>query len=561
MLIQEVFLISRLGPIGHLTDLPVRCGIKNEGEKKMETTLTITVLETSDIHGNIYPLHYAANEHTDVGLGKIASLVKKEREQNKHVLVIDNGDLIQGTPLTYHYAKYQSDQPNPMVKLLNVMQYDAAVFGNHEFNYGQELLNRAISDSHFPWLSANILDEKTNTPFYGQPYLIKELPEGVRIGVLGLTTPYIPNWEKPEHIVGLKFEDAVASAKKWVRFLREQEKADVVIVSYHGGFERDLDTGEPTERLTGENQGYQLCEEVEGIDLLLTGHQHRQIAGKKINGVAVLQPGCNGLALGKATLKLQKENTSWKCVDACSMLLSTETVEADPHILSLTESYERTTQTWLDQPIGKIQGDMTVKDPMEIRMKDNPFIEFINHVQMLAAEVDISATALFDNKSPGFPQNVTMRDVVSNYIYPNTLKVIRITGQDMKDALERSASYFKQYDGNGTIEVHPSFTTPKPQHYNYDMWEGIDYLIHISKPIGERIVKLEYKGKPVAMDQQFDVVMNNYRAGGGGDYFMYQNKPVIKEIPIDVAELIANYFLEKKVVKATENHNWSVIYD
>ena len=152
-----------------------------------------------------------------------------------------------------------------------------------------------------------------------------------------------------------------------------------------------------------------------------------------------------------------------------------------------------------------------------------------------------------------------MRDVVSNYIYPNTLKVIRITGQDMKDALERSASYFKQYEG-GEIEVNPAFSTPKPQHYNYDMWEGIDYLIDISKPIGERIVKLEYKGQPVRFEQEYDVVMNNYRAGGGGDYFMYKNKPVIKDIPTDVSEFIANYILEKKRVKATVNHNWKVIY-
>ena len=152
-----------------------------------------------------------------------------------------------------------------------------------------------------------------------------------------------------------------------------------------------------------------------------------------------------------------------------------------------------------------------------------------------------------------------MRAVVSNYIYPNTLKVIRITGQDMKDALEQSASYFEQYDGK-EIKVNPSFITPKPQHYNYDMWEGIEYLIDISKPIGERIVKLEYKGKPVEPEKEYDVVMNNYRASGGGNYFMYQNKPVIKEIPTDISEIIANYILENKVVKATVNHNWKVIY-
>ena len=134
------------------------------------------------------------------------------------------------------------------------------------------------------------------------------------MGILGLTTQYIPNWEQPHHIEGLRFEDAVVTAKKWVKTLKDEEKVDIVVVSYHGGFERDLETGEPTETLTGENQGYQLCMEVEGIDVLLTGHQHRQIAGNMINGVIVVQPGKDGIALGKVTLQLEKDEAGWKCV-------------------------------------------------------------------------------------------------------------------------------------------------------------------------------------------------------------------------------------------------------
>jgi 2',3'-cyclic-nucleotide 2'-phosphodiesterase/3'-nucleotidase len=202
---------------------------------------------------------------------------------------------------------------------------------------------------------------------------------------------------------------------------------------------------------------------------------------------------------------------------------------------------------------------MVVRNAMETRLGDNALIEFFNHVQMKAAGVDISNTALFDNDSPGLPENVTMRDVVSNYIYPNTLKVIRMTGQDMKEGLERSAAYFKTYEG-GEVEVNPAFTKPKPQLYNYDMWEGIEYLFDIRKPYGERVVKLEYHGKPVEMEAEYDVVMNNYRSGGGGDYFMYKDKPVIKDIPVDVSELIANEIIEKKVIKATVDHNWKVIY-
>jgi len=532
---------------------------RREGLDKMNQE-KLVILETSDIHGHLYPINYTTNQPQPAGFAKIAGLVHKERAAHEHVILIDNGDLIQGAPFTYHYAKQQANLPNPMILAANHLQYDAAIFGNHEFNYGLNMLQQAVDESQFPWLSATIVNEATGEPYFGCPYLIKELPGGARVGILGMTTPYIPHWEDPKNIEGLVFVDAVETADKWVKHLKEVEKADIVIVSYHGGFERDLETGEPTEHLTGENQGYAICEKVAGIDVLLTGHQHRQIAGNTINGVLVMQPGNNGQMLGKVTLELAKENGKWVCQNKQSELIDAAEGETDQQMLALARPYEEAVQAWLDQPIGKIEGDMTVHDPLAIRMQDNPLIQFINRVQMETAGTDIANTALFHNEAPGFPENVTMRDVMANYIYPNTLKVIRITGKDMKEALEKSASYFAQYDG-GPIQVSEAFTTPKPQHYNYDMWEGIEYEINISRPVGERVVTLLYQGQPVQMDAEYDVVMNNYRAGGGGDYFMYQDKPVIKDIPTDVSELLADYFLKHKQIKAVQNNHWRVTHD
>jgi 2',3'-cyclic-nucleotide 2'-phosphodiesterase / 3'-nucleotidase len=530
----------------------------------MMQRLTLTILETSDLHGNILPINYGNNQLTEVGIAKVATIIKEEKKKHPtSTLIIDNGDLIQGTPLSYYYARFESQELNPLISALNKINYDAAVIGNHEFNYGQDVLLKSMEDSQFPWLSCNIVNKETKKPFYGKPYIIKELAEGLRVGVLGLTTHYIPNWENPEHIKELHFEDAVEAAKKWVRYIRDEEKVDVMIVSYHGGFEKDLDTGEATEHLTGENQGYQLCHEVEGIDVLLTGHQHRSIAGKMINGVIVVQPSHQGREVGKVNVEVERNdnNDSWVIVAKSSELIPvTAEVEVDQEIIDMTSTFETKTQAWLDKPIGHIKGDMLVSDAMALRLKDNPLIEFINHVQMVTANVDISNTALFDNISPGLKSDVTMRDVVSNYIYPNTLKVLRITGKDIKEALERSASYFAEYNGE-KIEINPTFSKPKPQHYNYDMWEGIEYKINISKPIGERIVSLTRNGEPISPEKEYDVVMNNYRAGGGGDYLMYKDKPVILDIPIDVSELIANYILEKGTIEATINHNWEVIHD
>lgn len=517
----------------------------------------LVILQTSDIHGNVFPINYGTNKEINSGLAKIATIIKKERSNYDYSLLIDNGDVIQGTPLMYHYAKFLHDQKNPMISILNYLHYDAAIIGNHEFNYGLHLLNRSVEESQFPWLSATIINEQTAEPMFGKPYFIKKFDNGLHVAVLGITTHYIPNWENPSHIEGLRFVNAVDAAKKWVKHIKEHETYDLLVVSYHGGFERDLETGEPTESLTGENQGYQICHEVEGIDILLTGHQHRRIVDE-INGVTILQPGFNGQALGKIIISFECKQGKWNLKrKQAEMIDVKDDTLADETILASVQEFENQTQDWLDQPIGEIVGDMTIHNPFDVRLKDHPLIEFINNVQMDAAAVEISNTALFHNESPGLPSKVTMRDIVSNYIYPNTLKVIRISGQDIKDALERCATYFI-LDESHNITVNPAFAEPKPQHYNYDMWEGIDYELHISNPFGSRVVKLEKHGQPIQMEQKYDVVMNNYRAGGGGNFDMFKGKPVIKEIQIDMTELLANYFLHRKTVYASSNHNWKI---
>ncbi|MFL0268523.1 bifunctional metallophosphatase/5'-nucleotidase [Candidatus Clostridium radicumherbarum] len=522
--------------------------------------IKLTILETSDIHGSIFPINYGTNEKCDAGLAKISTLIKQERLINPFTMLIDNGDLLQGTPITYHYARIDSRDINPAIKVLNYLNYDAAVIGNHEFNYGKEILESAMKDSSFPWLSSNTVFKVNKQPYSGKRYIIKEFSNGLKVAIIGLTTKYIPNWENPINIEGIEFEDPVIHAERLVKHLKEVEKVDVVLVSYHGGIERDIDTGEAAENLTGENQAYELCMQVPGIDVLLTGHQHRLISDKFINGVLVLQPGANGTHLGKIDILFEKREDEWSIVSKSSKLLSTKDIETDIKLLKIVITDEEKTQKWLDMPIGKIKGDMLVKDPMEIRIKDSALIEFINKVQMYYSGASISNTALFDNYSPGLPSEVTMRDIVSNYIYPNTLRVVRIMGKDIKAALERSASYFETFNGV-EIKVNPEFFNNKIQHYNYDMWEGIDYILNISKPIGERVVKLDYKGFPLEMGKEYDVVMNNYRAGGGGEYEMFQNKPVIKDMTTDVSELIANYIMDRGLIEAEVNNNWSVIHD
>jgi 2',3'-cyclic-nucleotide 2'-phosphodiesterase/3'-nucleotidase len=519
---------------------------------------TCEILITSDIHGHIVPVDYRTNEVRHSGLAKLATIIKREREYAPELLLVDNGDLIQGTPLAYYAATAGKERLNPAIAVLNELRYDAAVLGNHEFNYGQEILRKAIQSSAFPWLSAGITKRETNEPAFGKPYIVKTMSNGMKAVLLGVTTHYIPNWENPAHLKGLSFRDALDTVKDWIARIRQEEKPDLLIVSYHGGFERDLATGEAAERLTGENQAYAMCMEVEGIDVLITGHQHRFIAGE-VNGVTIIQPGLNGQAIGKISVTLKQDHEGWTIVGKKAELLRADAVvAADPAILKLTGQLESETQAWLDQPIGRIIGDMTISDPLECRCADHPFIEFMNKVQMEATGAELSNAALLNNVSEGFGESVTRRESLANFMYPNTLTVLRLTGQDIRAGLEMTAAYF-QVNEDGALGINPAYLDPKPQHYNYDMWEGIEYELDAARPIGERVIKLTRNGEPIGAEKEFDVVMNNYRAAGGGDYEMYQGKRIVREVQIDMAELAANYLLKYSPVEATCNQNWSVV--
>lgn len=515
----------------------------------------VVILHTSDLHGNILPINYATNSPSDVGLAKIATLVKQFRNEYQNVIIVDTGDLIQGTPLEYYHARIDNKPADPMVLVMNKLGYSAWVIGNHEFNYGLEVLKKAVSEAQFPALSANIIDVKENSSLF-KPYHIVNVGD-IKIGILGLTTKYIPNWEDPKNIEGLDFLDPVEVAKKYVDILKNKENVDIVIVAYHGGLERDPQTGEPTEELTGENQAYQLLQEVDGIDVLLLGHQHRTIA-TKINNVPVSMPSYWGKSLGKIVLKLEKKDNKWQVIDSSVEQVSVKGVTADEEITSLIKPYDEKVQAWLDQPVGYADGDFWVENPLFARLQDNPLIEFVNKVQMYYSKAKISSTALFNNSIKGWKSGpITLRDINAVYIYPNTLKVIKVTGKDIKDALEKSADYFVME--NYMVSVNKSWVEPKPRHYNYDMWEGISYKIVLNNPSGNRIIDLMFEGKPIEMDKEYEIVLNNYRASGGGGYTMFKGKPVVREVMMEVSELMADYILEHKNIKATTDNNWQTV--
>lgn len=521
-------------------------------------TTSIHLFITSDLHGYIYPINYRSKDKTPLGLSRLATIVKKKRETISNMLLLDNGDAIQGSPFSYYHASFKKEKPNPVIQAMNYLKYDAATIGNHEFSYGLDHFRKAVKQSAFPWISANIVEKKSERPAFFIPYIMKTI-DGVRIAILGLTTHFLPYWEDQEHLQGIEVKNAAETAKKWVETIQREESPDVLIVSYHGGIERDLDTGILTEPSSGENQAYQICREVADIDILITGHQHRTEYAE-INGVTVIQPGSFGRMLGEIEIKLKKQNSRWSITEKLPTLTEvTETDYPDSGMLQLLQEEEQEVQQWLDEPIGTAEEGLQVTDPFQLRLNEHPFVELVNKVQMEAAGAEISCTAFFDEKAPGFNRDIKIRDVVANYTYPNTLKVKRLTGYDIKQALEKSATYF-HLNEKGEVGVSYDYIEPKPRHYVYDMWEGIQYEINLSSPVGSRITKLEHQGKPVIYDQHYDVVMNNYRAGGGGEYSMFAYRPVIRSVGTSMVELLIRYIKKHSPLKAECNHNWKVTW-
>lgn len=511
----------------------------------------LKIFTFSDTHGSLLDESYATKQKLNHSLSKLSTYIKSNREQES--LVIDCGDTIQGSPILYFHQLFRDMYPHPTADLFNHLKVDYFVPGNHDFNYGYSYLERFIHELDAKTLSANILSKTTNQPI-ASPYDIKTLKNGIKIGIIGLTTDYIPNWERKENIQDIEFSSPLIELNKIIPIL-EKEKVQTIIVIYHGGFERDLDTSLPYVMDTLENVGSRILDRFPQIDVLLTGHQHRLLC-QKIHHTIVIQPGSNGRALGEVVFDYEYFD-AWKQISSSAKLVDSIDLEPDPSFSKILEKIQEDTNSFLDQPIGFVPNDdLKIDNLFEARLKKHKIVTFINQIQLLASKAMISATSL-GNDITGFQKEITIRNVLSTYVYPNTLTVVKITGDKLKEALEKNAEYFVIKDGE--FKFHPKFSYPKMEHYNYDMFDGIYYTIHVNNETGHKISDLKYAGKPIEDEDEFTLVLNNYRANGGGEFMMYQGLEIIKEIPLDIAELMVDYIREKRNIVVPNINNIKVV--
>lgn len=506
---------------------------------------SFTVMGTTDLHGNVFNWDYFTDAefddkaHNDVGLAKISTLVDRVRAEKGrgNTLLIDAGDTIQGTQLSYYYAKVdpitaRRGPVHPMAQAMNAIGYDAAALGNHEFNYGIPVLRKFEEQCDFPLLGANALDAKTLRPAFA-PYSMHCLrtPRGrdVKVAVLGLTNPGIALWDKANVQGKMVFPGLEEQAARYVPRLRSMG-ADVVIVSAHSGSSGTSSYGDQLPYV--ENAAALVAEQVPGIDAILVGHAHTEIAEYRVRNkatgkdVVLSEPLKWGQRLTLFDFELVWEKGRWSVAKVAARVLNSNTVAEDPKITRLLADEHRKVVAYVNQVIGTSTRAMSAA---EGPVKDVAIIDLINHVQAETVRAALAGTewaslpvlsqASCFSRTAAIPAGeVTIRDAAGLYPFENTMEARLLTGAQLKDYLEYSARYFVRTAPGEAVDPAKLTNAEGIPDYNYDAVYGLAYDIDIAQPAGSRISGLSFQGKAVDPAAQFVLAVNNYRASGGGNF-------------------------------------------
>ena len=512
----------------------------------VEESKTVTILQTSDLHGMVNPYDYASNKVSKTSLAHAATIIKAERSKDPNLLLLDTGDTTQAN----YIQEFLNENPNPIIGALNYLDYDAWTLGNHEFNFGFSYVTKEISEFEGVTLAGNIY--KADGSRWIDAYHIFDV-DGVKVAVFGIDAPHVPQWEKtdPTHYDNMSFTSPMEETGKILKEL--DGKADVVIGSIHYGLEGEYGT-----------EGVQALAETYGdrIDALLIGHAHA-VVDETIGGIPVLEPGSNGQYVSKVTITLTGSGSGWTVDKSATTgeLLDCSAVTPDADFLAEFKSLHEKSLAMASREVGQV--GKTFLDPVELLpgipnaiIQDNPVIDLINKVQMEQTGADVSLAALFDSSSNLEAGPFLHRDSVKIYKYDNTLFAVKVTGKQLKAIMERQAGgFFNQYQsGDVTVSFNPNIRM-----YNYDEFAGVNYEIDISKPEGQRIQNVTYQGKPLSDTQTLVLALNNYRYGGLVSAGLLNESDVVYEGGA-VRDMITDYVasLQGPLMPECDN-NWKIV--
>ncbi len=508
-------------------------------KKGLIMTQKLKIYYTSDIHGYVFNTDYLTTQPKNMGLLSVVNDFTKDG----NTLILDAGDSIQGSALL-KYCRDKSLGMGLLTKVLNSGNYDYFTPGNHDFNYGYKELQDYVAGLNATCILANVIDKNNKIPF--TPYTIKTMENGLKVGIVGIVTPFVNVWEPAENIKDFIISDAFDAARDNLALIKD--KCDITICVYHGGYEADLATGK-IESTSGENQGYRICKELD-FDLMLTGHQHMVVPLTNIHGTHTMQISASCTMYGQVEIDITDGVKTFTGIN------SLPSGNYNKDLYNELLPVEQATQDYLDMPVGTLSEEIPPLPKLDIAVNGSRVADFINQIQLHYAKVDISSTSL-GNNIIGMTKEITIRDVMAVLPYPNTIYIIEVTPDIIRQALESCGKYLC-YD-NGSLSISPEFTQLKVQHYNYDFFAGIEYTFDLTKPVGSRVVRLTKDGKPLDKES-YTLAINNYRATGAGGFDFYKDCKVIADLGIDVQELAIKYVEEQVDVQLMEAPDFNCIY-
>ena len=485
-------------------------------------TLTLTIVETSDVHGAFFPYDFIERRPMRGSLARVSSYLKRLRSQGP-VVLLDNGDILQGQPVCYYSNYVRTDAPNIAAEVLNYLRYDAACFGNHDVETGHAVYDKWIREVQCPVLGANIIDLKSGKP-YVEPYLMLER-DGVRIAILGMLTPAIPNWLHQSLWSGMRFEEMVSCARRWVKVLREQEQADVVVGLFHSGWEGGISTPAYDEDATRK-----IAEQVSGFDLIFFGHDHTP-HHSTTNGALCLDPANNAVSIAQATIRLKVWKSPLRGGRPRVSILEKRGEIVDVSEEPVDEEYMRHFQPQMDSVRSYVERQIgTFLTPVRSRdafFGSSAFIDLIHRLQLEHTHADISLNAplVFDTDIQAGP--VYMSDMFKLYRYENKIYTLRMTGAEIRGLLEMSYDQWvhTMRSPDDHILLLEEKTRGDQQRlgfknltFNFDSAAGIDYEVDVTRPDGQKVRILQLSdGRAFSDSTWYRVAMNSYRGNGGGE--------------------------------------------
>ena len=480
---------------------------------KSPKTVTLRIVETSDVHGAFFPYNFTERRDMSGTMARVSSYIKRQRkEMGNRLILLENGDILQGQPTCYYTNFVATDKPNIAAEVVNYLKYDAQTFGNHDVEVGHKVYDKWIKELDCPVVGANIIDLKSGKP-YVEPYVIIER-EGVRVAILGMLTPAIPNWLHQSLWSGMRFEEMVSCTKRWVKILREQEKADVVIGLFHSGWDGGIVTDEYDEDAT-----QKVAEQVEGLDVIFFGHDHRE-RNTTVKNVLCLDPSCNAQKVAVATLQVR----GGKVISKKGELVDVTKEPLDEDFMRHFQPRIDEVKAFVERKIGVFNENMLSRDAF---FGPAAFVDLIHQLQLEHTGADVSFTAPLTFNSEIKAGPVYQSDMFKLYRFENGIYVVRMTGKEIRNFLEMS--YDQWVNTMTSPDDHIMLLAPKVAGdnqrenfknftFNFDSAAGIDYVVDVTKPNGQKVHILQLSnGQPFDENAWYRVAMNSYRGNGGGE--------------------------------------------